>query len=111
MERYGTVLFNGASGYQYAFTAHPRDTVFNAVGAVYLMTVRSAKESGGFKHSSVYVGQTGDLSKTPLNPDQADCFDRCGANCVCVYLEEGLHARLVIQDDLLRTYNPPCNQT
>lgn len=110
MAKYGTVTFTGASGTDYTFTAYSRDTDFNAVGAVYFMTKRSAKPASGYSHTRIYVGQTGDLSVRPLNHHRKDCFDRKGANCVCVLPESNKQTRLAIESDLMEAYDPPCNR-
>ena len=110
MTKFGNVTFTGASNTKYEFTAHSRDTDFNAIGAVYFMTKRSQKPDGRYSHKRIYVGQTGDLSDRPLNHHRKECFDSEGANCVCSYPENNIDTRLEIETDLREKYDSPCNQ-
>lgn len=80
------------------------------MGGVYFMTKRAPKPEGGFGHTRIYVGQTGDLSSRPLNHHRTACFDKNGANCVCIYLESSEDRRFAIETDLMRKYDPPCNR-
>lgn len=109
MTKFGTVTFTGSSGQNYTFSAYYRDTTFNSVGAVYFMTKRAKKSDNTFSHTRIYVGETGDLSNRPLNHHRKACFDRNGANCVCIYLENNQKQRYAIEHDLLEKYDPPCN--
>lgn len=110
MAKYGAVTFTGASETDYTFTSYARDTDFNAVGAVYFMTKRGANPAGGYSHTPIYVGQTGDLSVRPLNHHRKECCDWKEANCVCVLPESSRQTRLVIESDLREAYDPPCNR-
>ena len=110
MAEYGTSTFTGSSGAKYEFTAFSRDTKFKAVGAVYFMTRRLKRSDGGFRHAQIYVGETGDLSKRPFNRQRKVCFDKKGANCVCIFLESSKSKRLKIEAGLRSKYNPPCNR-
>jgi hypothetical protein len=110
MAKLGTVTFKGVSSNTYEFTAYTRDTTFKEIGAVYFMTARNPNGEGGYSHTRIYVGQTGNLSNRPLNHHRKDCFDDHGANCVCIYTEESEDDRLVIETDLRENYDPPCNQ-
>jgi hypothetical protein len=110
MARFGTIVFEGVSGQKYTFTAYSRDTSFKAPGAVYFMTKRTEVPNSGASNIKIYVGQTGDLSNRPLNHHRKSCFDRFGANCVCIYLEEDNNMRNSIEMDIMRKYDPPCNK-
>ncbi len=110
MAKHGTVTFKGASGQSYQFTAYSRDTTFNEVGAVYFMTKRGQDGSGGFSHTRIYVGQTGNLANRPLNHHRKSCFDREGANCVCVFTEDDEDIRRGIERDLINNFDLPCNR-
>ena len=105
----GTIDLKGASGRSWTFDVYPRDTTFNAVGAVYIQSERTRKPNGGGSHRFIYVGQTGDLSNRPLNHHKKGCFDRHGANSLLVYTEGSERTRLVIERDLIASLNPPCN--
>jgi hypothetical protein len=107
--KFGIVSLKGASGRSYSFDAYPRDAEFNALGAVYVPTVRTPKAGGGASHDVVYVGQTGDLSSRPLNHHKTACFDRHSANCLLIHLEAKETVRLDVEGDLIAAYKPPCN--
>jgi hypothetical protein len=108
MAKLGTIDLKGTSG-TWTFNVWPRETEFNAVAAVYVQTVRTPKAGGGGSHKWIYVGQTGDLSKRPLNHHKKPCFDREGANCLLIHSEENEKTRLSIEADLIASLNPPCN--
>lgn len=110
MTKYGTVKYTGKSGATYEFKAYSRDTKFKAIGAVYFMTKRESDGEGGHSHSRIYVGETGNLSNRPLNHHRKDCFDKNGANCVCIYAEGDGDTRLKIEKDLRLNYDPVCNK-
>lgn len=110
MAECGTPTFTGTSGEKYEFTAFSRNTKFKAVGAVYFMTRRLKRSEGGFRHAHIYVGETENLSKRPLNRQRKVCFDKKGANCVCIYLESSESKRLKIAAGLRNKYDPPCNR-
>jgi hypothetical protein len=105
----GTINLKGASGKSWTFNVWPRDTEFNAVGAVYVQSVRTRKADGTGTHKFIYVGQTGDLSDRPLNHHKKGCFDRHGANCLLIYTEGNEKTRLTIERDLIDSLDPLCN--
>ena len=110
MAEFGTTTFMGTSGAKYEFTAFSRDTKFKSVGAVYLVTRRLKESDGGYRHTHIYVGHTGDLAKRPLNHHRKPCFDKRGANCVCIFLESAESERRKIVVGLRNKYDPLCNQ-
>ncbi len=110
MTKLSNVRFTGESGQIYTFTAFSWDTNFEEdFGAVYFVTERSQKSDGGYSHKRIYVGETGDLSSRFDSHHKQSCFDREGANCICVYEEQDEDERPLIEQDLLAKYNPPCN--
>src|SRR6266436_986834 len=74
--KFGTIKLKGASGKSWTFDVWPRDTEFNALGVVYVQSVRTRKADGTRTHRFIYVGQTGDLSHRPLNHHMKGCVDR-----------------------------------
>ena len=110
MAKVGTATFTGTSGSKYEFTTHSRNTKFKAVGGVYFMTRRLKKSAGGYRHTHIYVGETGNLSKMPLSIHGKACCDKRGANCVCIYLESSESKRLKIAAGLRNQYEPLCNR-
>jgi len=110
MAKIGTMTLTGKSGKSYEFAVYSRDTSFKELGAVYLQSKRTVKAKGGGSHEFIYIGETGDLSKRPLNHERKPCFDKHGSNCVSIYLESNEQKRLDIETDLRRAYDPPCNR-
>lgn len=110
MAKHGTITFTGASGKKYEFTAYAWDTQFKkGFGAVYFITKRRQNTDGGYSHMRIYVGQTDDLSTRFDNHHKENCFRRNNANCKCIFGEQNEDKRLAIENDLLRNYNPTCN--
>lgn len=110
MAIFGNVNIKGASGSSYEFTAYPGDTLFNAVGAIYVVTERTPKQDGGALHRLLYVGETGDLSSRFDSHHKQGCFDARGANCICVLTRSNEHHRLEIESDILNNGDSwPCN--
>ena len=92
MAKLGGITFKGASGKTYEFTIYSWGTTFKAVAAVYVITKRYKKSSDdGYTHTVLYVGETSDLSKRFDDHHKADC------------------TRLEIEDDLIKSYDPTCN--
>ena len=110
MAKFGRVTFTGESGQDYAFAAYSRDTRFKPIAAVYVITRRRADPDGPAFHTRIYVGQTDNLERRPLNHEHEHCFDRKHANCVSVLAENDEDRRLAIEADLRQAYEPPCNQ-
>ena len=110
MTKFRTIKFTGISDKSYEFTAYSWDTIFkNNCGAVYFVTKRSRNANGGYTHIRIYVGQTEDLSTRFDNHHKQTCFDKYGANCICVLGEQNENKRLMIEQDLIKKYHPPCN--
>lgn len=110
MAKIGTMTLSGKSGSKYEFAVYPRATTFKALGALYFMTKRTLKPEGGGSHAMIYVGETSDLSNRPLNHHRKQCFDRKGADTVCILVESDRDRRLAIETDLRQNYDPPCNR-
>lgn len=109
MANIGTIVFKGKFGTKYHFNVCSFDMEFKAIGAVYFITKRTIKEDGSKSHSSIYVGQTEDLSQRLDDHHKADCFKIMKANCICIHEESDEERRLDIEKDLVANYSPPCN--
>lgn len=110
MAKFGNVKIKGASGSSYEFTAYPGNTLFKAIGAVYVVTERTPKQDGGGLHRFLYVGETGDLSTRFGSHHKQGCFDARGANCICVFPKRDEDGRLKIENDILNNGDIwPCN--
>ncbi len=104
------VTFEGQSGQKYTFEVFAYGTAFNPVGAVYCISYRAQKPDGGFEHTPLYFGETGDLSMRFDNHHQAACFRRHGGNCTLVMRNGERGSRLTAEADLRARWNPPCNE-
>lgn len=110
MAEFGTSTFTGTSGTKYEFTTFSRDTKFKAVGGVYFVTRRLRRSDGGYRHTHIYVGETGNLSKMPPSIHIKAGCDKRGANCIGIYLESSEAKRLKIAAGLRNKYDPLCNR-
>ena len=95
------MTFIGLSGIIYDFSLHTWGATFKPLGAVYFITDRHPKKTGGHLHKAIYVGQTHDLSVRFDAHPKADCFKQHSANCICVLLEDDEAQRFVIEQDLI----------
>ena len=111
MATFGGITFNGKSGEKYYFKAWPLQTRFNPLGAVYFVTKRgfTDKNYRRASHESIYIGQTANLTDPLASSLQLACFEKHGANCICVYIDANADRRLAIAQDLLATHNTTCN--
>src|SRR6266478_7548754 len=99
MIKLADLTVEGESGTKYEFEVYPRETVFNHVGAVYLLTKRTKKSDATGTHEFLYVGETADLGTRFDNHHKQDCFDRRGANCICEHRDAGEKSRLAKESD------------
>lgn len=113
MVTFGGITFNGKSGQKYYFKAWPIQTRFNPLGAVYFVTKRvfSDKTYHRASHESIFIGQTTDLTAALGTSAQLACFDKHGANCICIYLNASEERRLAIANDLMAAHRTTCNDT
>ena len=111
MATYGGITFNGKSGEKYYFKAWPLATRFNPLGAVYFITKRvfADKTYRRASHESIYIGQTADLTAPLGSPPELGCFEKNGANCICVYVDASEERRVAIAQDLLAAHRTTCN--
>ncbi len=109
MVKLGTLTLKGTSGQTYAFEVFAYDSDFNALGAVYAITRRTQKNDGNYKHTLIYIGETGDLSTRYNGHHKEDCFFQHNANCTCIHLDDDENSRLATKADLIAKYNARCN--
>jgi len=110
MTKLATFTRTGISGKKYNFNVYSKDTEFNEIGAVYFITRRAKNVEGEFRHTPIYIGQTGDLSVRFDNHHRLDCFKRHNWNCICVHRDDNESSRLKKESDLIDAYDPPCNR-
>jgi hypothetical protein len=109
MAKISTVAFEGKSGKKYIFDVWRTDQAFRPIGAIYAVTRRYENTSGSYSHHVIYIGETGDLSTRFGSHHKENCFTEHNVNCICTLVEDDEELRLVQEDDLVRSYNPPCN--
>ena len=109
MPKIGTMKVSGNSGNEYAFDLYRIEITFKALGAVYIITKRVAKSEGGGSHTYLYVGETGDLSTLFNDHHKQPCFDRNGANCIGINLDDSEDSRLSKESDIRDAHSWPCN--
>jgi len=97
------ITLRGRSGATYDFDVYPWGQQFNPVGGVYVVLREPAD-------GIIYVGQTGDLSARFDVHHKAACFQLHGRRYIGVRVENSEQRRLVIEDDLITAYRPPCNE-
>lgn len=110
MTQYGKITYQGTSGTDYEFTVYSRDTSFDKIGAVYIITNRHQDLGGGHSHTLIYIGQTEDLSKGFDKHPQQGCFALYNYNCILVYRKDNEKVRMIVESDLLDKYSPLCNR-
>ena len=108
MAKLGTLALKGDSGQTYEFNVYSYDTKFKAVGAVYGITRRTLS-GGNYDHTTIYIGETGDLSTRFDDHHKESCFTEHNANCKCTHPDENEDSRLKKEADLINNYIPPCN--
>jgi hypothetical protein len=109
MSKIGTLDFTGISGHRYTFNVYPLLRAQKGKEAVYVVTRRTVKADTSVDHDLIYIGSSQNLQEEFEHHDLKDCFEKEGANCLCVYWEERTETREKIEDDLLNQYHPPCN--
>jgi hypothetical protein len=100
-----SIILQGRSGARYVFQVHPWGANFNAVGGVYAVLRR---DTDGYV--VIYVGQTGDLSERFEYHHRAQCFANQGRTHIGVHPKSVERDRLIIEQDLIAMYQPPCNR-
>ena len=109
MAKLADYTVTGKSGEQYRFEVYPKDSIWNEVAAVYLVTKRTIKPDGIGSHVHIYIGETENLKNRFASHDKEGCFTKHGANCVCVLQVSSGQARLAIEADILAGSDWPCN--
>jgi hypothetical protein len=105
------IVLTGVSGQQYTFDMYTLETQFNAVGAVYAIERRGTNNVGGIIYTTVYIGQTSDLSERFDNHHKAACFRRERAGHIGIWRadDEKTKTRLAAEADLIAQIHPVCN--
>jgi hypothetical protein len=109
MAKLADFTVTGKSGEKYKFEVYPKDSSWNEVAAVYLVTKRTIKPDGVGSHAHIYVGPTDNLKERFASHHKENCFTTREANCGCVLQVSSEQARLAIEADILAGDNWPCN--
>ncbi len=104
MSKVDTILLKGSSGISYNFDVYPWRAPFKSLGAVYAVLNRNANN-----YSTLYIGQTSDLSTRFENHHKQGCFDRNGKTHIGIHLDSSAASQLAKERDLVVNYNPVCN--
>lgn len=99
-----TITLQGRSSAKYDFFLYPWGADFKAIGGVYSVL---RQDPDGY--AVIYVGQTGDLSERFDDHHKAKCFALHRRTHIVARVKESERQRLVIEADLIASYNPPCN--
>jgi excinuclease UvrABC nuclease subunit len=103
-----TIVAKGISGNQYKFWVYPWRHQLKAAGGVY-MVLKVSETMLAPQYSVLYVGQTKDLNERFDEHHKQGCFNRSGKTHIGAILESAESKRLVIESDLIASYNPSCN--
>lgn len=98
------VNWPGKSGRTYTYLVYPIGTSFNDVAGNYIY----AKQVGP-QWQPCYIGQTNSLQNRLANHEKEACAKRHGATHIHVKVTPGERDRLAEEEDLIRLWNPPCN--
>ncbi|MBI3931331.1 MAG: GIY-YIG nuclease family protein [Chloroflexi bacterium] len=96
----------GKSGKKYHYWIYDLGTKHDPVPANYVFTKET--EQGTFR--PIYIGQTSDISERFDNHHKWLCIVKNGATHVCTHKSSvDEKARLAEEGDLIKNYNPVCN--
>lgn len=110
MSKIANITLTGTSGQTYKFAVYPFDSKFVPLGVVYYITHRKATKSGKSVHTSIYVGQSGDISTCFEDHDQKYCFRVNGANSIGLHMDSSEQSRREKVQDLVNALQPLCNE-
>lgn len=108
MGKIADATFKGKFG-SYAFEVYTTDTLFEAIGAVYIFSKRTVGAGGAGKHVFLYIGETYSLKGRIPNHEKWHCARNYGVNCICVHRDNDANSRLHKEIDLLSVNKTPCN--
>lgn len=100
------VTLAGKSGSAYTFAVWLRSTRFYAKGGVFIM----ARGLGGDQFEMIYIGETADMSKRPLEPSKQAMFKQHGVDHIFSLDEPDARRRAAIVADLVQALNPVGNR-
>ena len=108
MGKIADATFKGKFG-TYAFEVYTTNTVFNSVGAVYILSKRTPGSDGTYRHTFLYIGETHSLKDRIPNHEKWHCAENHGVNCICVHQDNDANSRRHKELDLLSINKTLCN--
>jgi len=105
MASLGKIVLKGVSGTKYRFTVYPLGTRLRKLSGVYVITRRSRKADGRYRHLALYVSHTEDFSQPFDRHRKAKDFRGHGANCICLQSDKSEKSRLAKQQDLVAAFH------
>jgi hypothetical protein len=97
----------GASGATYHYCIWPRGAKINGVYPGNFLHVKEAEDG---TLVPVYAGQTEDLNRRLLTPEEQECIDSSGATQLHLHISyKGVQRRQAEQSDLTERWQPCCN--
>ncbi len=102
-----TFTLKGQSGNEYEFKLYTLDTVFKAVGGIYVFVELNEHNT---KCKRIYCGKTDNLSTRFHNHHKKDEIEEKRANAIGIYREDTEEQRKNIEIDILKGNYFPCNE-
>ena len=100
------ITWTGKSGKEYTYQVYSITATHKAVPANYIFTKRDANNL----HTTIYVGETGDLSDRFDSHHKWQCITNAGATHVCTHESSSTKSvRTAEESDILANYAFPCN--
>lgn len=105
------VILTGQSGRTYLFTCYSPQTNWNTVAGCYAFAARTSNPSGVSVTRILYIGQTESFQRRMAEhqDDKWAAVARHGANLVLAASVPNEDARLAMEQDLIRHYQPHLN--
>tara|TARA_R110002110_G_scaffold3305_4_gene16857 strand:+ start:2227 stop:2502 length:276 start_codon:yes stop_codon:yes gene_type:complete len=88
---------------------YAKDTAFNDVSAVYIMSKRTVVNDGSGSHDLLYTGESAHLRSRLTTHEKWPCAQTHGCNCVCVMTISNAMNRVDTETDLRNGYSTTCN--
>ncbi len=109
MSKIATITLLGVAGECYEFGVYPFNHSFPPVGAVYYISKRTTSGDHKGSHTSLYIGQNGDISARFKNNRKQSCIVEHGANSIRLHVDNNETSRLDKERDFLSALQPLCN--
>lgn len=109
MSKLSTAHFNGKSGDQYLFEIYSRDDIFReGMPGIYVLAKRYKLPNGNYTLDPLFIGEKADLSVVYGYHRNQNLLEEKGFNVKCVYEVRDEQRRKAVCNDLLDSYDPPC---